>query len=161
MLRISQASTPADIDTIRTLLLEYQAGLGVDLCFQNFQAELARLPGAYSPPDGCLLIAANGGAAVGCVALQPVDTSRCEMKRLYVRPGARGLGVGRKLVSIILENARAMGYQQVVLDTLPTMVEAQRLYQTFGFHPIPAYRANPVIGAQYLARSLSISPVTM
>jgi putative acetyltransferase len=155
MLAIIQALSDVDIATVRTLLREYQASIGVDLCFQGFAAELSGLPGSYAPPGGRLLIATHGSEPVGCVALQAVDASRCEMKRLYVRPAARGLGVGRALVSLLLDQARAIGYSQIVLDTLPSMTEAQRLYEQLGFRDVIAYRANPVAGTRYLGKSLA------
>lgn len=154
MLRIDQADTEERIVTARMLLREYQRSLGVDLCFQGFEAELAGLPGRYAPPRGRLLLATRAGETMGCVALQPVDEHRGEMKRLYIRPTARGLGIGRAMVARVLEEAAAIGYGEVVLDTLPTMHEAQRLYEQFGFRDIGAYRANPVAGTRYLARSL-------
>ncbi|MEO8189558.1 MAG: GNAT family N-acetyltransferase [Acidobacteriota bacterium] len=140
--------------TVRTLLLEYQELLGIDLSFQDFEAEVNGLPGPYAPPGGRLLLATHDGIAVGCVALRAAAPSQSEMKRLYVRPAARGLGVGRALVSQVLSEARAIGYSEIVLDTLPTMAEAQRLYEQFGFHDVPAYRPNPVVGTRYLAKSL-------
>ncbi|HEY5807786.1 MAG TPA: GNAT family N-acetyltransferase [Povalibacter sp.] len=158
MLHIAQVTSDTDVEAVRELLLEYQAGLGVDLCFQNFRAELAGLPGSYSPPNGRLLLARQHTTAVGCVALQGIDPSRCEMKRLYVRSTARGLGLGRTLVTMILDAAREIGYREIMLDTLPTMTGAQRLYVQFGFHPIAPYRPNPVSGTQYLALSLTSSP---
>lgn len=154
MLHISQATTPEHMDIVRILLHEYQALLGVDLCFQGFQAELAGLPGDYAPPNGRLMLAMHAGNPVGCVALRPAGGPRCEMKRLFVRPGARGLGVGKSLVSLILAEAQAIGYSELVLDTLPMMVEAQRLYEMFGFREIAAYCQNPVPGTRYLGKSL-------
>ena len=155
MLTITRAATGDDIATIRVLFHEYQELLGVDLCFQGFEAELNGLPGAYAPPSGRLLLATHEDAPVGCVALRSAGASRSEMKRLFVRPAARGLGVGRALVSLVLDEARAIGYSEVVLDTLPTMTEAQRLYEKFGFHDISAYRPNPVHGTRYLAKRLT------
>lgn len=152
-MKISAAS-PDDMDTVRALLREYQVALGVDLCFQGFDAELRDLPGDYAPPRGRLLLARVGEAIAGCVALRALDGTRCEMKRLYVRPQFRGAGVGRALVSSILFAAREIGYAEVVLDTLPTMIEAQRLYETFGFRDVPPYCANPIPGTRYLGRAL-------
>ncbi|BCS32405.1 N-acetyltransferase [Luteitalea sp. TBR-22] len=154
MLDISQASTSEEIATVRALMLEYHALLGVDLRFQGFEAEVRGLPGAYAPPRGRLLLATHAGTAVGCVALQEAGWPRGEMKRLFVRPSGRGLGVGRALVSAVLSQAVVIGYTEVVLDTLPSMTEAQRLYEQFGFRDIPAYRPNPVHGARYLSKSL-------
>lgn len=154
MLTISQAVTTAAIEAVRALMLEYQAGLGVDLCFQGFDAEVRDLPGPYAPPRGRLLLATQDGQAVGCVALREAGWPRAEMKRLYVRPSARGRGLGRALVSDVLSQAAAIGYAEVVLDTLPSMVEAQQLYAHFGFRDIPSYRPNPVQGTRYLAKTL-------
>lgn len=158
MLKIAQIACSDDIATVRTLFREYQALVGVDLCFQGFEDEVLNLPGAYAPPSGRLLLATHDGAPVGCAALHAERGSRCEMKRLFVRPAARGLGVGRALVSRILDEASAIGYSEVVLDTLPTMREAQRLYGQFGFRDIPPYRPNPVEGTRYLAKRLTRRP---
>jgi ribosomal protein S18 acetylase RimI-like enzyme len=155
MLKIAQIASSDDIATVQALFREYHALVGGDLCFQGFEDEVLHLPGAYAPPSGRLLLATYESAPVGCAALRDDRASRCEMKRLFVRPAARGLGVGRALVSRILDEARAIGYSEVVLDTLPTMVEAQRLYRLFGFRDIPPYRSNPVEGTRYLAKSLT------
>ena len=152
--RLIEASTPEDITTVRALLREYQQALGTDLCFQGFEVELRELPGAYAPPNGRLLLAFQKTAPVGCVALQRVDAVRGEMKRLYVRPSARGLGIARALVRKILEDALVIGYADVVLDTLPSMIEAQQLYERFGFRDIDPYRANPIVGSRYLGKRL-------
>jgi len=154
MLRIAEAVTPADLDTVRTLLREYHALLGVDLCFQGFEAELRELPGAYAPPGGRLLIAVQDGMSVGCVALRPLGNARCELKRLFVRPGNRVLGIGRALTTRIVAEARAIGYEEMVLDTLPSMASAQRLYEEFGFKEIPPYCVNPIAGTRYLGKEL-------
>lgn len=154
MLTIQQSVAPDEIAVARELLVEYQAHLGISLGFQDFEAEVRGLPGSYAPPQGCLLLARHDGVPVGCVALHEAGWPRAEMKRLYVRPSARGRGLGRALVSAVLDQAAAIGYTEVVLDTLPTMVEAQRLYEQFGFHDISPYRPNPVDGARFLSRSL-------
>ena len=155
MLTIRQVQTGGDIDAARELFREYQTRLGVDLCFQGFAAEVEGLPGDYAPPGGRLLLAENDGVPAGCVALRALDGSRCEMKRLFVRPATRGRGAGRALVARILDEAHALGYAEMVLDTLPTMAEAQHLYQAFGFRDIPQYCDNPIAGARYLGRSLA------
>jgi putative acetyltransferase len=155
MLQIFQAETTDQIALVRTLMREYQQALGVDLCFQNFAAELDGLPGSYARPRGRLLLAALSESPVGCIALQPIDASRCEMKRLYVRAEARGVGLGRTLVRQVLEDAKAIGYDEIFLDTLPTMHEAQRLYEQFGFVETDAYRANPIAGTRYLRKALT------
>lgn len=140
----------ADLDEIRAMLREYQAWLEVDLCFQNFEQELANLPGDYALPRGRLLIASGAG----CVALRPIDDQICEMKRLYVRPDHRGSGLGRALVTAIIEEAKAIGYHRMRLDTMPKMAGAQRLYASLGFVEIEAYRYNPEPGAKFLELTL-------
>ena len=154
MLRIAQARSASDITVARDLLLEYQALLRVDLSFQDFEKEVRDLPGDYAPPGGRLLLAVNDDIPVGCVALRGAGSNRSEMKRLFVRPAARGLGIAKSLVSRLLDEARAIGYSEIVLDTLPSMTEAQRLYEHFGFRDIPPYRPNPVQGTRYLSKSL-------
>lgn len=154
MMQLKQVESQEEVEIARALLREYERALGVDLCFQGFAAELAALPGAYTPPSGRLILAWRDGAPIGCVALQRVNDARGEMKRLYVRPSARGLGLGRALVTRILNDARAIGYAEIVLDTLPSMTEAQRLYEQFGFRDIEPYRPNPIVGSRYLGKSL-------
>ena len=139
-------SMVADLDEIRVMLREYAAWLEVDLCFQNFEEELAGLPGEYAPPLGRLLLAEGAG----CVALRRIDEEVCEMKRLYVRPEFRGSGLGRRLVLAIIEEARGIGYRRVRLDTMPKMDRAQGLYAALGFREIGAYRYNPEPGARFL-----------
>lgn len=153
-MQVTQAQSADEIAIVRSLMREYQQRLGVDLSFQGFAAELDALPGSYAPPSGRLLLAWHEQAPVGCVALQRIDASRAEMKRLYVPPSARGLGVGRRLVAQLLSDAQAIGYSEVVLDTLPTMSEAQRLYHQFGFRDIEPYRPNPIAGTRYLGKVL-------
>lgn len=152
--RIVPASAPPEIATVRGLLLEYQAQLGVDLAFQGFAEELATLPGGYAPPGGRLLLATRDGLALGCVAMRDAGAGRAEMKRLYVRPHARGLGLGRLLAERIIEEARAAGYAEMVLDTLPSMGAAHVLYEQLGFRPIAPYNANPVAGTRHLGLTL-------
>jgi ribosomal protein S18 acetylase RimI-like enzyme len=127
------------------------------LSFQGFEAELASLPGKYAPPTGELMLACSpAGDALGCVAVRPLDgPAVCEMKRLYVRPAARGLGIGAALVGAIITSAEELGYAEMRLDTLPAMAEAFALYQRFGFLQIPAYYHNPVPGTVYLGKRLS------
>jgi GNAT superfamily N-acetyltransferase len=139
-------ATIADLDEIRAMLREYAAWLEVDLCFQNFEQELAELPGEYAPPSGRLLIVEGAG----CVALRPIDREICEMKRLYVRPEHRGSGLGRNLIGAIIDEARAAGYRRMRLDTMPKMDSAQRLYASLGFRDIAPYRYNPEPGARFL-----------
>jgi ribosomal protein S18 acetylase RimI-like enzyme len=121
---------------IGELLREYEQAIGVSLCFQNFAAELAHLPGAYAPPRGQLIVASSAAGLVGCVALRPVagDADLCELKRLYVRPAARGTGLGRRLTLAALDEARRLGYRRICLDTLVGMTQAQGLYRALGFH---------------------------
>ena len=143
-------ATPADLDEIRAMLREYAAWLEVDLCFQNFEQELAGLPGDYAPPRGRLLIAEGAG----CVALRAIDSEVCEMKRLYLRPEHRGSGLGRRMVQAIIDEARSVGYRRMRLDTMPKMDSAQRLYASLGFREIAAYRYNPEPGARFLELAL-------
>ena len=144
----------ADWLATRSIFQEYAASLKVDLCFQDFDAELAGLPGEYAEPRGALLLAWVDGALAGCCALRPLDTSdytnAAEMKRLYVRPKFRGLGLGRQLSECILDAARQAGYSCVLLDTLDDMESARALYEDLGFEDIPPYYHNPIAGAHYL-----------
>ena len=154
--RIVQASSESEIDAARALFGEYAAWLDLDLSFQGFAAELAALPGEYTPPRGTLLLALDDEAVLGCVGLRPLDWPRsAELKRLYVRPEARRRQVGLLLSQAALSIACDAGYERVRLDTLPTMVSAQRLYQALGFYEIDAYRFNPVAGTTYMELILS------
>lgn len=146
---IVPASGVDHIAAARDLFLEYAATLNFDLCFQNFDAELAALPGEYAPPRGAILLAVAPAAFAGCVALRPIESEICEMKRLYVRPGYRGSGAGRRLTAAIIEAAREAGYRRMRLDTIYTMAEAIGLYRSFGFREIAPYRHNPIEGAAY------------
>ncbi len=153
------AEGAALIDQVRALFKEYAAGLGVDLCFQNFDKELAELPGDYAAPRGILLVARVDGKVAGCCALRPRSSNEhpnaAEMKRLYIRPEFRGTGLGRKLVDELLKRARSQGYGAILLDTLPSMGEAQELYRKLGFVEIPPYYPNPVVGARFLKLDLA------
>lgn len=151
---ISAATTAEDYASGRTLIEEYAAALGVDLCFQNFSEELARLHEWYGPPSGCLLLARDGAVIVGCVAVRHSEQEICEMKRLYVKPGHRGRGVGRALALTALAHSRGLGYRRMVLDTLPGMTEAQALYESLGFREITSYYPNPLPEVRYLAVDL-------
>ena len=157
-MNLVQAQAASDIDTARTLFREYQRFLDVDLCFQDFEEELATLPGRYAPPRGRLLLALDGPRAAGCVALRPLDDSICEMKRLFVRPGYRGRGLGRILATRIVDEAAALGYATMRLDTLEGLEGAMRLYTSMGFQRRAPYYANPLPGVVYWERTLSNSP---
>src|SRR5690349_15762546 len=139
---IGEALTSADVEACRELFVEYQGALGVSLCFQDFDRELATLPGAYARPGGRLLLARVAGAPAACAALRPLGERDAEMKRLYVRPQFRGMGLGRALAEIVIDEARAIGYGNVKLDTLPQMAEAQSLYAALGFRDIAPYNDN-------------------
>ena len=145
---------PVDFEPVRTILREYAQGLGVDLCFQDFEIELASLPGEYAPPRGALLLAKVDGKLAGCCALRPLDAvdypNAAEMKRLYVRRAYRGAGLGRELAEAALDAARQAGYSCVLLDTLDDMESARALYEDLGFAEIPPYYHNPIAGAHYL-----------
>jgi ribosomal protein S18 acetylase RimI-like enzyme len=156
MVRVEPAHAEPLLSEVRRLFAEYAEGLGIDLAFQGFEAELAGLPGPYAPPGGRLLIARVQGMAAGCVGVRPLEPGICEMKRLYVRSEARGHGAGRRLAEAAIGEARAAGYRSMRLDTLETMGAAQALYRTLGFGPIPPYRHNPVPGAAFL--SLDLQP---
>ena len=150
---IREASAAADIAIVRGLFEEYQRALGVDLCFQGFAEELASLPGVYVPPSGRLLLASSDAEVLGVVALRSHGAD-CEMKRLYVRPAGRGLGLGRLLATRLIDEARRAGYRRMLLDTLPMMTGAQALYRSLGFTEIDAYCNNPIAGTLYMALKL-------
>jgi ribosomal protein S18 acetylase RimI-like enzyme len=154
LLALRYAEGAADMDTVRTLFREYQAGLGVSLCFQDFETELAGLPGKYADPSGCLLLAEADGKAAGTVALRDLGDGICEMKRLYVRPAARGLGLGRKLAASVVDEARKRGYRAMRLDTLPQLEAAIGLYASMGFAEIGNYCDNPIPGARFFELAL-------
>ena len=180
MLQIIAAKGDEAVRHIGVLFREYAASLGVDLSFQNFEQELASLPGDYAPPGGRLFLAViedhqrlQGGSSssgsftsfvsstsfastiAGCIALRQIDDEVCEMKRLYVRPEFRGHGAGRTLANAAIKAAREIGYRRMRLDTLPQMAEAQKLYRTLGFREIQAYRYNPVVGTRYFELCLT------
>jgi putative acetyltransferase len=148
------APSRADLDRVRAIFREYAQGLGVDLCFQGFDEELATLPGDYGAPRGVRLLAHADGEIAGCCALRPLDTvdvpNAAEMKRLYVRPAFRGTGLGRRLAQAALDAARERAYSCVLLDTLSDMEAARALYEDLGFREIPPYYHNPIAGAHYL-----------
>src|SRR5262249_35773992 len=144
------------IATVRELFREHARALNIDLCFQNFERELAELPGSYAPPEGRLLLATEAGSACGCVAIRALSKQICEMKRLYVRPRFRGNGLGRSLAQMALLAARQRGYQRMRLDTLASMKEAQSLYRSLGFRTIQSYYDNPVDGVQFMELDLAV-----
>jgi putative acetyltransferase len=146
-----QAESPDQIAQARELFLEYAQSLGFSLCFQNFDKELASLPGDYAPPEGRLLVAEFERKVAGCVALHKLEDSICEMKRLYLRPQFRGKGLGRALADRIIAEARQIGYQRMRLDTVePVMKDAVAMYRRIGFREIAPYRSNPIAGALYM-----------
>jgi len=154
-LMLVSAASGDEIGTMRTLLREYQRSVDTDLCFQNFEQELAKLPGNYAPPDGRLLLGYANGLPAGCVAMRRLDAETAEMKRLFVRPGYRGSGFGRVFAQAIIDAARSQGYRRLVLDTLPGMREAQALYAALGFREIGAYTDNPVAGTLFMGLELA------
>ena len=162
--RLVEADTIAQFEAARTLIQEYgaeiSASMSADLCFQNFAAELKGLPAMYGPPSGCLLLAGRDLPAggddewVGCCGLRRFSDEVCEMKRLYVKPSARGADLGRRLIERLLTAARSRGYRRMVLDTLEDMIAAQALYRSFGFRPTEPYYINPIRGASYMQLDL-------
>src|SRR5258708_13614374 len=150
-----QAETPAQIAQARELFLEYAQSLGFSLCFQNFDQELAGLPGDYAPPSGRLLLAECNGQLAACVALHKLEVDICEMKRLYLRPQFRGHGLGRALAERIITEARKIGYHSMRLDTVePVMKDAVAMYLKLGFKEIAPYRPNPIAGPIYMELKL-------
>lgn len=158
-IELRRAETAADVASAGTLFREYADSLDVDLCFQDFEAELASLPGDYASPSGNLLLGFVGGELAACGAFRArTDVpypSACEMKRLYVRPGFRGYGLGRALAEALLEAARRAGYSTMLLDTLDDMASARLLYARLGFEEIAPYYDNPIAGAHYLKADLT------
>jgi len=151
-------ATAAELQSTRHIFEEYARQLGIDLCFQNFDAELAELPGDYAEPSGALLLAMVNGELAGCCAMRPLDSvdypNACEMKRLYVRDAYRRLGLGRQLAEAVMDAARVAGYHHMLLDTLTEMESARALYQDLEFKEIPPYYHNPIAGAHYLKADL-------
>ena len=149
------------LDIIRTLFREYTDSLGIDLQFQDFESELLKLPGKYALDDGRLYIAYVDGEVAGCIGLRRFDETRCELKRLYIRPPFRHLGLGKLLSMRIIHDARQIGYHHILLDTLSSMTPAINLYQKLGFEKIPAYYHNPIEEAVYFSLDLKqIKPLT-
>ncbi|MEO8929403.1 MAG: GNAT family N-acetyltransferase [Caldimonas sp.] len=157
-IELRRPTTPDDLADAVRAFREYAASLDVDLCFQNFEAELAALPGEYAAPGGELIVAYVDGELAGCGAFRPLAdadyANACEMKRLFVRPGCRGLGLGRLLAQALFDEARRAGYSAMLLDTLDDMEAARELYQSLGFVEIPPYYFNPIPGAHYLKAEL-------
>ena len=154
-LTFTQAASPAQIEQVRDLFLDYAKSLGFSLSFQNFDQELARLPGHYAPPKGRLLLVEYAGELAGCVALRELEAGICEMKRLYLRPAFRGKGLGRSIAEHLIAEARKMGYARMRLDTVePVMQDAVAMYRRLGFREIPPYRENPIAGALYVELTL-------
>lgn len=154
MLEIVSAQTGEDLEQVQILWREYADSLDFNLDFQNFHEELTNLPGDYVKPAGCLLLAKYRDELAGCVALRQLSDSICEMKRLYIRPEFRGLGIGRALAEAIVEQARAIGYTRMRLDTAPSMEAARALYKSLGFKKIGPYRYNPLEGAEFMELDL-------
>ena len=151
------AISPEHIAEVRRLFAEYAAELRVDLCFQRFDEELASLPGRYAPPAGRLLLTRMGGQAAGCVALRSLENGVCEMKRLFVRPAFRRLGLGRILATASIREARRIGYRVMRLDTLESLTAALVLYESLGFRRVAPYYDNPLSGVVYLELALEVS----
>lgn len=155
MLDIIQAETAEQITTARELFREYEAWLGLDLCFQGFEEELAQLPGKYAMPDGRLYLAYSDGELAGCIAMRKLADGICEMKRLFVRDGFRGAGIGVQLIERLIADARETGYSLMRLDTFPPkMGKAVSLYESHGFVPIEAYYDNPNEGVLFMELAL-------
>jgi GNAT superfamily N-acetyltransferase len=154
MLVIDSVKTRKHIEIARALFREYADSLGFDLSFQNFAQELEDLPGDYAPPGGRLYLAFVKGRPAGCIALRKISDDDCEMKRFYVCPLFRGKGVGKRLATLIIAEAREIGYTRLLLDTVPAMKRAISLYRALGFKPIPPYRKNPVPGASFMELNL-------
>jgi putative acetyltransferase len=154
-LSFAQAESPTQLAEARELFLEYAQSLGFSLCFQNFEKELAGLPGDYAPPEGRLLLADYQGQLAGCVALHMLQLDVCEMKRLYLRPQFRGKGLGRALADRIIAEARQIGYRRMRLDTVePVMPDAVAMYRKIGFKEVEPYCSNPIAGALYMELQL-------
>jgi len=152
---IASASLPTDLPALTSLFRAYAASLPIDLGYQGFDGELVSLPGKYAPPAGALLIARDAaGAALGCVAMRPLETEICEMKRLYVAPAGRGQGLGKALTLAVIEAARTSGYREMRLDTLPSMADAQKLYRALGFTEIAPYYDTPIAGTVFMSLKL-------
>jgi ribosomal protein S18 acetylase RimI-like enzyme len=155
-LNITRVEQGLPLDNIKELFVEYAGSLDFDLKFQNFKDELAQLPGEYAPPEGCLFIAFYGDKPVGCVGLRKLEKNICEMKRLYVRPKYRARGVGKFLAKLIIQEACNKGYARMRLDTVPAMKRARKLYYALGFKKIQPYCYNPIEGAVFMEKNLTL-----
>lgn len=147
-------TSPRAVADCPALIEEYSAALRVALCFQDFARQLESLQQQYGPPDGCLFLLERDGVFVGCGAIRPFDVDTCEMKRVYIRPVGRGVGGGRATVEALIAESRQLGYQRIVLDTLPSMTEARQPYASLGFVDTTAYRHNPIVGTSSLELAL-------
>ncbi len=156
---IAEALDAGAIEACRELFVEYQREIGVSLCFQGFDRELATLPADYARPRGRLWLARSGATAAGCIALRPLEGDVGEVKRLYVRPAFRAGGLGRRLAELAIAAAREIGYRELKLDTLRTMTAAQRLYSDLGFADAPRYNDNPLADVRFMALALARSTV--
>ena len=154
MITIDTAASTKQIEQARALFIEYGESLGFNLCFQDYDTELANLPSEYAPPAGQLLLAYSNNDPIGCVALRKFGENTCEMKRLYVKPQFRGLGIGRRLAEEIITEAKMRGYRIMRLDTIASMTEAITLYRSLGFQECDSYRFNPLEGAKYFELAL-------
>jgi ribosomal protein S18 acetylase RimI-like enzyme len=151
---IKQVEKPDEIENVKQLFLEYAESLNFDLCFQNFDEELQQLPGRYSPPEGRLLIALNDNKPAGCAALRKHNEHTCEMKRLYVKPEFRHFGLGKILVDKLLDEAKMIGYKKMILDTVPSMESARKIYESIGFKETKPYYYNPQPGTIFMSINL-------
>lgn len=158
MLSISLALFPDEKPLVQAMFREYQTMLGIDLEFQSFEQELASLPSKYAPPLGGIALARADDKVAGCICWYPFSESICEIKRLYVRPGFRGCGAGRALLSYAIDESRKAGYATLYLDSLERLKEAQKLYESFDFRRIPAYNVNPFPDVYYMELNLSRKP---
>jgi len=145
---------PEDMESVRSLFVEYAAEIGIDLSFQGFEEELRSLPGKYREPSGCVVLAFIDGKIAGCAALRSLEEGLCEMKRLFVRDFAKGRGAGKALANKVLDEARERGYSFIRLDTLPSMAKAQGIYKSLGFYEIGPYVYNPIAGSVFMEKKL-------
>ena len=157
MCRLIEVTTTGEIQVVRELFDEYAVSIGIDLTFQDFEQELIHIADIYMPPEGALLLAEQDSIPAGCVGLRKIQDRRCEMKRLYVRPKFRGKGLGKALCSQIILKGRQLGYREMLLDTLSTMIDAQALYRLHGFRETVPYYNNPLPEAQYMKLTLDES----